>query len=278
MPVVVLSDLSRDQKYLWEMCHAVSEGQCFLGLSKRNPGALNHSRWLTTANRLLRLYVASVEPSVNLKDLVTYVMKVYAPMWFSIKRQSSCKDGARHLFRSIQLSRYLSTELRDIIDPVIQRNGYFGHPENLLLAMISDQREYVRELGLRRILKARTLRADEQATVRQFCVPKMNLNATEYFELIDWQDVTITEPPLTMDISDEDIKLFVKSGGQSTIEFERFPCHTQSVERCVKMVTEASLAVCGHLSRDGFIRARLEGRRLLPKFNTKAEYRFNTSL
>jgi hypothetical protein len=73
------------------------------------------------------------------------------------------------------------------------------------------------------------------------------------------------------------LNFFEKIGGQSTIEFERFPCTTQSVERCVKMVTEASLAVCGHLSRDGFIRARLEGRRLMPKFNTKAEYRFNTS-
>jgi len=123
-------------------------------------------------------------PSV--KDLATYVMKVYASMWFSIKRQSSCKDGARHIFCSIQLS----DTCQQIMDPVIKRNRYFGHPENLLLAMISDQREYVRELGLRRILKARTLRAGEQGTVRQFCVPKMNLNATNYFELIDWHDVT----------------------------------------------------------------------------------------
>ena len=46
-------------------------------------------------------------------------------------------------------------ELLDIIDPVLQHtcNGYFGHPENLLFAMISDKN--IRELGLRRILKAR---------------------------------------------------------------------------------------------------------------------------
>ena len=153
-------------------------------------------------------------------------MKVYAPVWFSIKQKSSCKDGARHLFRSIQLSRYLSTKLRDIIDPVIQRSGYFGHPAYQLLAMISDQREYVRELGLRRILKARTLRAVEQTTLRQINVPKMSFNASEYVELIDWHDVVITEPPLTMEVSEKDIKLFVKTGGQSTIEFDRFPSHT----------------------------------------------------
>ena len=273
MPIVALKDLSRDQKYLWEMCDAVSKGQCSLDLSKRNPGALNHSRWLTTANRLLRLYVACDEPSPNLKHLVTYIMKVYAPLWFSIKMNSSCKDGARHLFRTIQLSRYLSRELRDIIDPVLQRNAYFGHPENLLLAMISDKRQYVRELGLRRILKVRQLRTGSKSTLRQFSVSKLNFDANEYFQLIDWSETAITEPPLTMDVPEEDIKLFVKAGGQSTIEFGRYPCHTQSVERCVKIVTEASLAVCGQLSRDGFIRTRLEGRRIMPTFNTKAEYR-----
>jgi hypothetical protein len=123
---------------------------------------------------------------------------------------------------------------------------------------------------LRRILKAR---AEKQTVLREFVVPKLNLDANEYFELINWQDTEITEPPLTADVPVADIRSFVKSGGQSTIEFERFPCHTQAVERCVKIVTEASLAVCGEVSRDGFIRSRLEGRHLMPVFNTKSDYR-----
>jgi len=49
LPTVILEDLSTDQKYLWEMCEAISKGDCSLALSKRNPGGLNHSRWLTTA-------------------------------------------------------------------------------------------------------------------------------------------------------------------------------------------------------------------------------------
>ena len=154
---------------------------------------------------------------MNLKHLVTYVMKVYSPGWFSIKMHPSCKDGTRHLFKTIQQSRYLSKELRDIVDPVLQRNGYFGHPENLLLAMISDERQYIRELGLRRILKARL---EKSHTLRTFNVPKLNLDANDYIELIDWKDNEITEPPLTADVSEEDARLFVKSGGQSTMEFE----------------------------------------------------------
>jgi len=57
MPCVLLNDLSTDQQYLWEICDSTLNGQCSLALSTRNPGALPHSRWLTTANRLLQLYI-----------------------------------------------------------------------------------------------------------------------------------------------------------------------------------------------------------------------------
>ena len=66
--------------------------------------------------RILRLYVGSESPSLNLKTLATYIVKVYAPMWFFIKSSSSCKDGARHLWRSIELSRYLDEKVRDVVD------------------------------------------------------------------------------------------------------------------------------------------------------------------
>ena len=115
LPTVIVKDLSTDQQYLYEMCYAVSKGECSKALSKRNPGALNHSRWITTANRLMRLYVSCQEPSASLKHLVTYVVKVYIPTWFNIKMHPSCKDGAKHLYRLIQLSRYLSKDLRDVV-------------------------------------------------------------------------------------------------------------------------------------------------------------------
>ena len=39
------------------------------------------------------------------------------------------------------------------------------------------------------------------------------------------------------------------------------PCHTQAVERCIKLVTEASCRVYGKNSRDGFVRTTIELRR-----------------
>jgi len=269
LPTVDLRSLSTDQKYLWEITSAVSRGECTSALAQRHPGALNHSRWLTTANRVLRLYVSSFEPSEQLKTLSTYIVRVYVPIWFCIKSKPSCKDGARHLWRTIHLSRYLSAELKRVIDPVLKRNGFFAHPENLLLAMITDERKHVRELGLRKILKARSQRI---AGIRQFTVPELNYDSSDYINLIDWQNTDITEPPLMVDFSDAVITDLVKNGESSVVDYPRFPCHTQAVERCVKVVTEASAAVCGQTSRDGFIRSRLESRRMMPDFNTKAEY------
>jgi hypothetical protein len=198
-------------------------------------------------------------------------MKVYAPMWFRIKTKPSCKDGAKHLWMTIHKSRYLPEELRAIVDQVIQRNGYFGHPENILLSMITDNRKHIRELGLRRIMRAR---ASKQSTneVRIFKVPPFNFDAKDYEELIDWQSCTVTEPPVIKSMSDEDLQGFINNGETPVIEFPRFPCHTQAVERCVKAVTEASRLVIGHESRDGFIRARNTVRLIIPTFNSKSEY------
>jgi hypothetical protein len=262
-------DLSTDQRYLYEMCKSVSKGHCSLPLSRRDPGALSHSRWLTTANRLLRLYVATENPSCNLTTVVTYIVRVYAPMWFAIKSNPSCKDGSKHLWQTIVKSRYLSDDLKAVIDPVIQRNAYFGHPENLLLCMITDDRQYIRELGMRRILRARS----EQYGIRQFKIPQLNFSAADYIDIIDWQSITVTEPPLLAIASEQDIEMFVASGNVPVIDFPKYPCHTQAVERCVKLVTEASAAVCGVNARDGFIRVRLESRQIMPYFNTKSQYR-----
>src|SRR6218665_1943268 len=62
-------------------------------------------------------------------------------------RISSCKDGARHLHQMIVKSRYLSPKHKKIVDPVIHRNAYFAHPENLLLAMMTDHRRAAHPSG-----------------------------------------------------------------------------------------------------------------------------------
>ena len=92
----------------------------------------------------LRLYVGCENPSDTLVIIVTFIVRVYAPTWFNIKRKPFRKDGARHLFIMIKNSRYQTDELKAMVDPVIQRNSYFAHPENLLLSMMTDDRPDIR--------------------------------------------------------------------------------------------------------------------------------------
>ncbi|CAG4985979.1 unnamed protein product [Parnassius apollo] len=85
-----------------------------------------------------------------------------------------------------------------------------------------------------------------------FEVPKVNLNSRCYIELIHWQQ-NIYEPPILKNISDEQLQDLIENGRDAVFEFMRLPCHTQVVERSVKVVTEAALSVCEKKRREGFI-------------------------
>ncbi|KAK0042646.1 hypothetical protein Bpfe_027944 [Biomphalaria pfeifferi] len=178
-------NLSTDQKYLFDLCTAVSVGVCPVGLSLRNPGLINHSR-------------------------------------------------------------------------------------SLLLAMLTDEKSEIRELALRRIMKSR--KQKRTSSVRSFCVPLINFEATSYIDMIDWQKTPIAEPPIVMDIDDDTFLTMIREEDTPRLDFARYPCHTQSVERHIKLVTEASQVVGGPEKRDGFIRARLESKSKMPKLDTKAQH------
>ena len=76
-----------------------------------------------------------------------------------------------------------------------------------------------------------------------------------------------------MKIDDETLQRFTNEDVTPIVGFSRYPCHTQAVERHIKLVTEALAAVCGKESRDGFIRVRLESQAKMPKFETKIQHK-----
>lgn len=267
----VRDELSTDQKYLWDICQSISEGHCSMSLAHRSPGNLNLSRWLTLANRILRLYVATSNPSENLFVLAKYVLTVYAPIWFETKYMSNCSDGPRHFYSLVRKSRYLSPQLRGIVDPVLRRNAYNAHQENILIAMVSDSQDHIRSLGYRRILKGRE--TSEHAP-RAFHVPRINLSAGSYHELIDWTTETRRfSPPALAMIPDIRIReLANESSPDDLLEYLQYPCHTQSVERGVKVTTEAAASVCGDSRRMALISTKIASRNKMPKFDTKRDF------
>lgn len=106
MPVldeVVLDDISGDQKYLYDIVTAIRSGIVSDDMSSRKPGILNHSRWLTLANRVCRLYISTESPSYNLRVITHFIVSNYAPTWFAIKCSPLCTDGAKHIYLAVQL-------------------------------------------------------------------------------------------------------------------------------------------------------------------------------
>ena len=112
---VVPNELSTDQKYLFRMYEAVSIGTVSESLAVRDPGNVCHSRWLTTANRFLRLYVSTATPSENLKTIVQYIMKCYAPAWLFMKFHKSIVHGSRNMYGLVKRCQALDEESKRIV-------------------------------------------------------------------------------------------------------------------------------------------------------------------
>ena len=126
--------------------------------------------------------------------------------------------------------------------------------------MITDHRPHIRELGLRRIMKARAVKSNIRT--RRFRIPtNLNFNAGEYYEVIDWSELAIIEPPVVDAMTDTELWQFIRMDETPIIQvYFKFPCHTQAVERLVKVFTEASKNACVPNLRDSFIRTRLASR------------------
>ena len=327
LPDEVVADLSHDQEYLYDICLGVIDGSLEEDFECREPGALCHSRWLTLANRILLLYITSRNPSKALRRLAFIVIQFFAPSWFWIKSHPLSKDGPKNLLKMIEFSRKLNKEEQLVAQKVIQRNGFYAHPENVLKAMLTDEDASIRQRAVEKILTLRmgskegkeeeegeeevgeeeggeeereeeqeeededmeeegkdddeqdtfksTLplvseerQAMEKASIRKFVVPKINMNAKNYPDLFDWSMTKFSEPPLTTHLSDDEIKEFLNA----PFSPPDIPCHTQAVERGIRVITEAASSVIGQDSRDGFIRQKLKSRKDVGSCDSKKDF------
>ena len=73
-------------------------------------------------------------------------------------------------------------------------------------------------------------------------------------------------------MSDADLNLAM----DQPVEFPAYPWHTQSVERAVKLVTDAASQVEGEESRHGHLLSVLASRESRKDFTTKREYEYKT--
>ena len=246
-----------------------------------------HSRWLTLGCRLLRYFVSVDDPSTNLETLAKFCLQVYFPSWFEIKSNSQLICGAKNFFNLVRRILQVPDEaVRKTALKVVQRNAFFAHQENVLIAMLGDNDEEIRMQGANKLLSIRgklpstasfdnpneeySLKGlkycDTTPTVRLFELPTLNLKANSYYKMVNLTSCH-QQPPAIRHLSDSEIEQCrVKS-----LELN-YPCHNQSVERHVKMVTEAAPQFEGFERRDGLIRQKIKSRKLLEKFETRVQF------
>ena len=90
-------------------------------------------------------------------------------------------------------------------------------------------------MALRRILKARQVKKSSRHIIRTFEIPKFNFEAANYIDVINWANVTVTEPPLTKQFDDQVISGCIMypqtTNNIIASNIKLFPCHNQATER-----------------------------------------------
>ena len=197
-------------------------------------------------------------------------MGVYLPNWFNIKVNSKRVEGPRHLLFQLQLLRRQQQKVVEAVWPTMATSAWYAHPEAVLQAMLRSDEEEERSEAVKRTVQLRGEGNEEMQVgnggVRPRRTPAINPHAEKLFELIDLSK-GLSEPLLTCPLAAAAVKQFVSQ----PMEVPNRPSHTQSVERCVRLVTEAAAHVFGREKRDGRIRSQVVSRGLMNKNRTKRD-------
>ena len=275
----VWKDLSRDQQLLYRYTKAIESGTVPEDLARQVAGPVNHSRWLTLAIRQMQLYTRTGNPSPTQVQFVTYLVQVYSVLWFSIKSQSKFTNGPMHLFKLMTLIKSQSWETQEVVMPAVQRNAYYAHPSTMLCSMLESEDMRVRTKAVKLLQRARERPVKKPRMkilngVRRFTIPTLQWGAKKWVDIIDWnsKNSTIYEPTILSRLNNEELNAAIIS----PIIMPQFPVHSQSVERGVKLVTEAACKVVGGAKRHQHILSIIESRDMRVACDSKKNFKYKS--
>ena len=275
LPERIVKDLSRDQKLLYEYSIAVDTGDLPSNVATQKPGPINHARWLTLCLSALIDYTRDAKPSLNKVKFIDYVQKVYVPAWFTFKMSCKLKDGAKNVFTMLQLLKTQPLDIQNIAKKYVQINAFFAHSSNLLVAMLAEEDdESIRKQAVDGIIEIRKNKEHScvertDSGLRLFKVPKLNWGAENYTQIIDWDLKDFCEPPITMKFSDDEIRRFYSV----PMVIQNYPSQSQSVERAVKMVSDACKSAYGYEERHQLVLSTQAARKERQSYRTKEKFK-----
>lgn len=145
----------------------------------------------------MSLYARTRNPFQELVVCVTVIVKAYLPMVFDVHMKPKFWNGSIHIFNYAKRAKAcLKKEHWEIVKKSFITNGYFFHPESILmcayLSPLSPQRTKARALKL--ILKARETYVENTENVRAFILPtadQLNFDTNDFFEVLRYANFYI---------------------------------------------------------------------------------------
>ena len=271
LPEDVVKSLSTDQQNCYLLVKAIKSGNLPKDLANKKCGPINHSRWLTTAQAILMLWVRDHklhgEILIKFEIIVKFVIQSYFKLYFNIKVKNSLVDGPKHIVTALSIYRKQPKEVQNVIKDTLSRGAYHAHPENIILALLCSNLEDERAFAIKKILEIRGPFNLGNPSFRERITPQLNFEATTLKDLILWDETTPYEPIFTCNMSKDTIKSFQNS----PMKAPNFPIHSQSTERAVQNVTKACMMVYGQDKRDAYIKGMLGHREIYPVIESKKD-------
>ena len=127
-------------------------------------------------------------------------------------------------------------EVITIVKKTVKRSAWFVFSECIIQALLCSNNEEERKLGVQKVLEIRGKGDDNTQfgnnSVRCRKIPSINTDADNLMDLIEWKN-SVYEPLLTIYLTTHEVKEILH---KPTVVPD-WPCHSQSIERCVKQVS-----------------------------------------
>nr|XP_047136095.1 uncharacterized protein LOC124813286 isoform X1 [Hydra vulgaris] len=212
----------------------------------------------------MALYTRTEAPSLDHVRLVKFIVQVFAYTWFLIKKSSKFMDSPSLFFKMTEQIRKQDEEMQSIYFKNLKKSSYCLLLENVLYCMLRDEESKTCVLVIKKLRTSK----NKECRITNIANVKINFQATSWIELVDFKKSS--EPVSTIWLKDDKIDALIAT--KEVPNLPEFPSHAQSVERAVKLVTEASHQVYGREARHKYILTKLKSREIRPYFETKNDF------
>ena len=85
------------------------------------------------------MWISEEEPSFEQQRIIHYLVFAWGPVFLTSKLKNRMEDGSRLLLLEMMLAKkYCSDPEFSLLKESMNHNGQFGHPENILVSLLSS--------------------------------------------------------------------------------------------------------------------------------------------